>query len=530
VRTWRSELGLVAFYLSLAAAVSSWYVYRELMVAGHLGFPLDDSWIHQQIARNVASGQWFSFNPGEPTSAATAPLWTLLLALPSGLGFDAVLATKVLGTLIFGLNAFVVDRLAGKISGSALAARAAGVTTCVFPALAWGAVSGMEVPLAALLVTATLLMYESRTSRSCIQWGFLAGLAAGVRPEALIVWPVLFVFWIRDQAQRPGVSGRRLVGPAMGVTLALLPLAAWNLYSHSRPWPVTLDAKALGWGAGEWLDIVAASTGWKAVVGNVVAFMRWLPELGLGFIVALIAALAALPGKTLSRVEKRLVLMVGLIVLCTLIARALVAPWPPFVVFQEHRYASYLLVPLVLIAALGVVAVERQSGRRRWPAALLGVWLIGSVAAQLPSGATRHAEAVANINQLQVAMGQWVNRSTSNATRVATHDVGAVGYVGRRYVLDTEGMVTPLALQYRRRRDISSFLVRTRPDLVVILPEWFPELRPQLETWPVCHVEEAEPVVVGGRRFVAFRTPWARPGMLDCPNASNQFPFSREPR
>ena len=530
MRTWRSELGFLTFYLSLAATVSSWYVYRELVVAGQLGFPLDDSWIHQQIARNVASGQSFSFNPGEPTSAATAPLWTLLLALPSGLGLDVVLATKALGTLICGLNAFVVDRLAWKTIGSVLVARAAGLTTCVLPPLAWGAVSGMEVPLAALLVAATLLAYEGGTRGSGIRWGLLAGLAVGARPEALIVWPVLFGFWIREQAQRPSVSGRSQLAPAIGVTVALLPLATWNLYSHSRPWPVTLDAKALGWGTSHWLDIAAASTGWKAVVGNILAFARWLPELGLGFFMALMAALAALPGKTLNQIEKRLVLTVGLIVLCTLVARALLAPWPPFVVFQEHRYASYLLVPLVLIAALGVAAVQRQSGGHRWPAVLLGVWLIGGAAAQLPAGATRHAKAVANINRIQVAMGQWVNRSTSNAARVATHDVGAIGYLGRRYVLDTEGMVTPLALRYRKHRDIWSFLVRTKPDLLVVLPEWFPELGPRLEMWPVCHVEEAEPVVVGGRRFVAFRTPWTRLGTLDCPNASNRLPVGRQPR
>ena len=42
-------------------------------------FPLDDSWIHLQFARNLAEGRGFSYNPGVPVSGSTAPLWTLAL-------------------------------------------------------------------------------------------------------------------------------------------------------------------------------------------------------------------------------------------------------------------------------------------------------------------------------------------------------------------------------------------------------------------------------------------------------------------
>ena len=36
--------------------------------------------IHAQFARNIVLGHGFSYNPGEPTSGSTAPLWTLVLA------------------------------------------------------------------------------------------------------------------------------------------------------------------------------------------------------------------------------------------------------------------------------------------------------------------------------------------------------------------------------------------------------------------------------------------------------------------
>ena len=64
----RALLGSAALYLFAASAF-----------AGALGYPLDDAWIHQTLARNlVERGEW-SINPGTPAAVSTAPLWTLLL-------------------------------------------------------------------------------------------------------------------------------------------------------------------------------------------------------------------------------------------------------------------------------------------------------------------------------------------------------------------------------------------------------------------------------------------------------------------
>src|SRR4026207_1010669 len=49
-------------------------------MAGPVGlatFPLDDSWIHLQFARNLAEGRGFAYNPGVPVSGSTAPLSTV---------------------------------------------------------------------------------------------------------------------------------------------------------------------------------------------------------------------------------------------------------------------------------------------------------------------------------------------------------------------------------------------------------------------------------------------------------------------
>src|SRR5262245_59945344 len=69
----------------------------ERRIAGTVGFPLDDSWIHLHFARNLAEGAGFSYNPGHPVAGSTAPLWTLLLAAGAWLAGASVTLAKVLG-------------------------------------------------------------------------------------------------------------------------------------------------------------------------------------------------------------------------------------------------------------------------------------------------------------------------------------------------------------------------------------------------------------------------------------------------
>ena len=59
----RAYLGAV---LTLGLLGCLAYASVELFfLDGNLGFPLDDSWIHLQFARNLANGEGLTYNPGE---------------------------------------------------------------------------------------------------------------------------------------------------------------------------------------------------------------------------------------------------------------------------------------------------------------------------------------------------------------------------------------------------------------------------------------------------------------------------------
>jgi len=146
--------------LSLAAALAVYWI-AEARIAGAASlssFPLDDSWIHLHFARNLAEGAGFAYNPGVPVSGSTAPLWTLLLAGTFTLAGVSPAWAKVLGIVAALATALLTRRLVWMWTESRALALAGGVIAAVAGPLVWGALSGMEVSLAALLVTAPPLL------------------------------------------------------------------------------------------------------------------------------------------------------------------------------------------------------------------------------------------------------------------------------------------------------------------------------------------------------------------------------------
>jgi hypothetical protein len=70
---------IILLFILLQAA----YLLTEYNITGHqFGVPLDDVWIHFRYAENFAVGNFFHYNPGEPTPGTTSPVWVALLSIP----------------------------------------------------------------------------------------------------------------------------------------------------------------------------------------------------------------------------------------------------------------------------------------------------------------------------------------------------------------------------------------------------------------------------------------------------------------
>ncbi|MCI0476645.1 MAG: hypothetical protein L0Y55_10390, partial [Anaerolineales bacterium] len=164
--------------ISILAASASASVY--LVVAwwrGAIGFPLDDAWIHQVYARNLATRGEFAFFAGQPSAGSTSPLWTILLSLGYLLHLDFRAWAYLLGIGLLAVSAFLAARLAEQIFASHITHH---VSRFILPLffffewhLAWSAASGMEI---LLFVFLSLLLLERFYAR---ERSWVLGLLAG---------------------------------------------------------------------------------------------------------------------------------------------------------------------------------------------------------------------------------------------------------------------------------------------------------------------------------------------------------------
>ena len=474
---------LVLAAVALAVAV---LLVRERLIAGAAGFPLDDSWIHLHFARNLAEGAGFAYNPGVPVAGSTAPLWTLLLAAGARVAGASLVMVKTIGVAAAATAALLLRRAALAWGAPPAAALAGAIALAWSGPFAWGALSGMEVTLAALLVTATV--FAVARERFAVA-ALAGGLAALARPEAVVLLPFVAL------ARRP--TPRRLVLFAAIVLAVLVPFVIFCWATTGTPVPSTAAAKVEGGLLGRLVGVrePARVTWLDRPLAFGIEWLAWLvrthPLLPL-----------ALPAIVLAWRRSRALGIVGLVLLAHPLAMAILAPYrgPGF---QEGRYSIHLLPVAILMLTVAAV----QSRRGTLMSSIRVVYLAAALVT-LAIAADRYAWGVQNINAMQVHLGRWVDEHLPRTATLALNDVGAIAYFSRRPVLDLMGLVTPEIRPYRRQGEagVLRFIAERCPDVVIVFPTWFPELtaRRDLLT-PIYRVRLPRNEVSGGPEMVVYR-------------------------
>ena len=503
----RSARWLHAAYILAGLALAASYLLASHDAAGTLGFPLDDSWIHAQFARNIATGHGFSYDGIHAVSGSTAPAWTVLLAIGYAIARDVVWAAIALGVTLQAASGYYAARLAAAAGAGPLTAAAAGVLVAVTPIVVWGAVSGMEVPLAVALVLAGLhyhFMYRDAGGvRSYLGLGLL-GLAALARPENLALTAVVLVGELFGRTPLRVRATRCLIGSLVAL-VTFAPLVVFSLRTIARPLPTTFYAKS-GPGIVRAVETRDASMaqrnlltfGPRAVANFGLVLLdqfssgAWLIAMGT------IAAIAR-------RERRRLVL--------TLVAVLVVVPFAMGITAPQRlkpdnvRYAAQLVVLAAPLLAAGAAWLLRRD-------ALAAVPLVAAIvftAAGNVAGARLYAVSVRNIEQLHVTAGRWIAANLPPDAVVAVNDVGALAFFGGHRVLDLEGLVSPEVLPYRQYPDRGSRVVRDmKPDYLVIFPAWYPDLIASGEVSEFHRVGITGNVISAGDTLVMYRTRYAR--------------------
>jgi hypothetical protein len=516
-------------YLTLAIVLGAWGARQiEHACNGELIPPLDDTYIYLQYARGAARGEPFSYGPdAPPTRGATSILYPLLLA-----PFARVMAPDRLPWAAFILGVLCLAGSAQAAHGWATrridprAGPAAGLLVLLSGHFVWGALSGMDIGIYALGLTAALAAtawtqdaLDRRTAlgRLGVLWCWLLFLGLA-RPEGIPLGMIVALAMCLVRSPVQSARGRAILvlAPfmALGITAALNLLATGSLQSNS------FAAKAV------WLeprpDVRASmlhhlpGTFLRLAWAMVSDFQSRAYFFGTDWLLrgiwigGVLAAIVAAFRRRASGVRLVLLLFVA----------ALLMGLVP-VGFRSHHYRYEIpYIPLAILLALHGYAFAL--GRRPWrpliPAFVLGVLLF--------PGVWRYERTLglnaSNIHDQQVATGRWIDAHLPPEAVVGLNDAGAIAYYGKRRVVDLVGLVTNGSATPNRAGSGSLYEwlerlpVEDRPTHFAIFPAWYPYLiRTNLMGRKLAQFTLGQNTISGGDLKAVYEANWSYNGVSE---------------
>ncbi len=464
--------------------LTSWRYFR-------IGFPLDDAWIHQTFARNLAlHGEWV-FLPGKSAGGSTAPLWSTLLAIGYCLRLAPYAWAYLLGAICLWLLAFLTETVVRSLVLS-YRPRFPWAGTCLLLEwhLVWAAGSGMETLLFAVLVTVVLIRLVFGNHRP-FGLGLLIGLSIWVRPDGItLLCPAVLVVFLSQTVWLKRLRALVDLGLGFGSLFALY--LVFNLVVAGLPWPTTFYAKQAEYA------VLLQIPFWKRYGLEV---LQLLSGVGVvlfpGFLLMFISAIR-------KRSWEALAGMAWLFGYLGLYA------WRLPVTFQHGRYVIPAMPTFFIFGLIGLIGfIQKNSPRWRWAVsvfwkstAMIVLFLFWGL------GARAYAQNVAYIESEMVKTARWVSANVAPAALVAAHDIGALGYFGRHDLVDLAGLVSPEVIPIIRDQiQLAAFLDKRGVDYLVTFPDWYPYLISGLS--PVFTTGSPYALAMGGQNMTVYR--WRQP-------------------
>jgi len=422
---------------------------------GRLIYPLDDTYIHMTVARNLAMhGQW-GVNYDRFAPASSSPLWVLLLALT-----DRILgvhdSTPLLWSLLFALAAlYQAERIWRPAVRRAGHRAVLGLLFVYLVPLVPLALSGMEhtLHLFGVLLVAEGMLAGGRdvTGKSRRLTYVGAFLATAARYETLFLIVPLVVLRLAQ---------RRFREAGVLALFAALPVALFGLFSISRggfflPAPLLLKGR-----------FPRALNVYELGLFGIHRLLR-NPYLYMTFLVLLVSGILA--GRNRGASWLALTTAAGMLLHLQFAGLGYL-----------YRYDAYL-VGLSLVTA-GLVFASR-AGKVRFRIGSAALWLLVAVwlwPLHLRARAALRdvGMAAGHIYRQQYQVARFLRRLRPQVTAVAVDDLGAVAYYSGMKVYDLLGIGDLAVARVIRSGSydtawIGRYLRKNSVRLVVVHPDCF---------------------------------------------------------
>ena len=435
-------------------------------------FSPDDYYIYLQFVRNVVERGEFSFNAGVPTFGFTSSLWLLLLSLGGFVG-DAMQLGKLLSLATTILSPVLVFAIVLRLTAERGLAWLAGLVWAGNAWLVRWSASGLEAGFSATL--ALSVVWFSMVARERNRFPWIAAVAAAIgpfiRPE-MIGLTILFVMaW---------AIGERRFSRALGVAAlcaAIVVAGGMTLYlEFGRFLPNTAEAK------GSMVEGLAKLIPSLTRIGKILASTSGLEILVFAVALGVWLAGRGWRGRSLRDDPNFVVLMLAWVV-------GVIALYG---VRSVNVYTRYLLIfmPFLVIGGFAPLASWwRRGGVQRAAVLMLGCTvLVQNVVLDLKWVRPATIAYQQSEQSVNIKIGRWLAENTPPDAVIAVPDIGAIGYVSQRKILDLNGLVTPELIAHKRDKTMNQYLEAHPPDYIIAIdydPDWLIEHGPNLRLDPV---------------------------------------------
>ncbi|MFW6175216.1 MAG: hypothetical protein ACOC7L_00195, partial [Acidobacteriota bacterium] len=453
----------------------------RLWVALVSGFQVDDAWITYRYAENLAAGEGFAYNPGERVYGTTTPLFTLLLAAGRLAGAPAPALSLALSLAATAVTVLLLAGIGGPRLGTAWTALLVGLFAVAPSQVVWS-VSGMETAVFVAFAVGAVAAYASG------RWTLLGLAAAGAfltRFDALVLVVALVTTEVILRVLGRAVPGGLRAGGS-GETATSFP------GQDGGPWRGPLRAAGVfALAAAPWLAFAAVHFG--DVVPNAVWAKTGLHR-GI--------SLETLPGVLREALDPGLVPFGAAVALAVagtwglarrrsplLVAPVWIAGYSLFLALGRVHLHPWYTVPLhplllvVWVAGLCSVAGWAGAALRRLRAgdsdpspagrlshrlAVAGCAVVVAGAGSVPAALVEAQMRQAQHERAHAAVGRFLAERSRPGELVYAWDIGYVGWLSGRRVLDWHGIVSPELIPYQRRSEHVRALLDFRPAWAVV--------------------------------------------------------------
>ncbi|MGB9774342.1 MAG: hypothetical protein ACP5JH_11065 [Bacteroidota bacterium] len=433
----RSRFSKMVMRYGIAFIIALFYV----TVALHFNYTPDDTYIYLRFARNIAEGNGFAFNPGQPAYGVTGPLWSLLISIGSLLHLNLFVVAKILdlvlasaAIILFVLFALEVlrDHLAAVVAGFALS-----VNVWV---LRWSG-TGMETSLALLLVVSAAYAAMRNDYLLAV---VLSALLTLTRPEGLLFFVILMADLVVNSVKKTRALKNMPVYLVVYVAI-LSPWLLFALYQFGTVIPATATAKSAlrdFW-----------SMRWWALTQEAKIFLASdlfdMAALVIG--VALVTISRSPRAQSYDDRNRLYPHIFGFLWIIGLLSTYIV-----FGVDVVSRYFVLVIPFLIVYGFWGFLQIQAQWGALR-KLGFNGLVLFAGLLL-VENQLVYHRTVLPHMREFAVGMKEailpialWFRDNTPHQTIILTPDLGAIGYYSDRTVYDVAGLVTPEMFALRKK-------------------------------------------------------------------------------